>query len=254
MTARVIDMTGMRYGSAIAVEIVGPSKRSGLVWKLLCDCGSTFAAAGGEVRRGSVTCCSACAIERKRAAKTTHGLTNSPEYRNWCAMKARCLNPNVRAFANYGARGVSVCERWRDSFDAFLADMGPRPTPQHTVDRWPNNSGDYEPDNCRWATRGTQANNKRNNHLISIDGVTQTLAEWSRVAGMTESGMRRRLRRGVAGKELLAPSTLSKHTFRGETKTLAEWSQVTDIKLRTLNSRLYVYGWDLARALTTKAT
>lgn len=181
----------------------------------------------------------------------TKPMTHHRLYPVWCAMKRRCENKAAKAYPDYGGRGIKVCDRWRSSFAAFLADIGDRPSSTHTLER-KNNDGDYEPGNVVWATHLQQGNNKRNNRLIRIDGTTQTLAEWARVAGITESGMRRRLKNGITGKDLLAPSSLSKHTYRGETKTLAAWSKETNIKLRTLSSRIYVYGWDLARALTTK--
>lgn len=202
MTAKIIDMTGRRYGSVIGLRQVGPSKWRGLLWHFACDCGREFEASGSEVRRGNITRCPACSMDAKRASKTVHGLSGTPEYRNWCAMKTRCLNPRSHAFAEYGGRGIMVCERWKESFGAFLSDMGERPTPEHTVER-KNNSGNYDPGNCVWATRSEQANNKRNNRLISIDGSVKTLAEWSRIVGINESSMRKRLSRGVSGKALL---------------------------------------------------
>jgi hypothetical protein len=85
----------------------------------------------------------------------------SPEYTSWQAMKARCSNPNLSAFKYYGGRGISVCARWRDSFEEFLADMGRRPSMAHTLDRFPNNNGNYEPGNVRWATKSEQLKNRR---------------------------------------------------------------------------------------------
>ncbi len=99
-----------------------------------------------------------------------------PEYRHWINMKSRCLNPNVPNFKHYGGRGVTVCERWKADFGAFFADMGPRPSKHHTIDRI-ENSGNYEPGNCRWATQSEQGRNRRGNRLVTIDGKTMTLAE-----------------------------------------------------------------------------
>jgi hypothetical protein len=92
-----------------------------------------------------------------------HGEGNrpwTPEYRAWCDLRARCNNPNFKQWADYGGRGIKVCDRWA-SYAAFLADMGRRPSPKHSIDRWPNPDGDYEPGNCRWATRKEQRHNRR---------------------------------------------------------------------------------------------
>jgi hypothetical protein len=94
-------------------------------------------------------------------AHATHRLSNTPEYNSWVGMKGRCLNEHGPDFRLYGGRGIAVCERWRDSFEAFYTDMGPRPSPMHSIDRFPNNDGHYEPGNCRWATPREQRLNQR---------------------------------------------------------------------------------------------
>lgn len=122
----------------------------------------------------------------------THGHTKlsdegqcnrSSEYNTWCTMKARCHQPNSAGFKKYGAKGIQVCQRWRESFEAFISDMGRKPSPNHSIDRI-NNDGDYEPGNCRWATKVEQMNNMSTNRLISYDGRVQTLAQWSRESGV----------------------------------------------------------------------
>jgi hypothetical protein len=104
-------------------------------------------------------------------------------------MRKRCASKHK----DYGGRGIKVCRRWQDSFEAFLRDMGPRPSPQHSVDR-KNNSGDYTPKNCRWATREEQASNTRRNHVLTIDGKTQTLVAWAREFGIDHRTILMRLR------------------------------------------------------------
>lgn len=127
--------------------------------------------------------------------KTTHGMGNSPEYRIWGLIKDRCLNSRGDAYRHYGGRGIGICERWRDSFEAFYADMGPRPSPKHEVDRI-DNDGHYEPSNCRWALKIVQANNKRNNVRLELDGETLTLPEWARRMNVSQATIRKRLLRG----------------------------------------------------------
>lgn len=107
-----------------------------------------------------------------------HGMGGSPTNRSWTAMKARCNNPNRKAYKNYGGRGIKVCDRWNKSFLNFLEDMGERPEGK-TLDRI-DNDGDYEPDNCRWATRQEQRENTRNTRLIKYAGKTQSLRQWCR--------------------------------------------------------------------------
>lgn len=209
MAARIVDMTGKVYGCLTAIRIQGPSRSRGMLWLFRCSCAAPVIADGNEVRRGGITRCPQCAAEMKRITKKSHGLTNTAEYRIWCAMKARCLNHNTIAFNNYGGRGITVCDRWANSFEAFLEDMGKRPSADYTIERL-KVDGNYEKSNCCWATRLEQANNKRTNRQIQIDGITRTLAQWSAIAGISESGMRARLKRGVSGSQLLAPSNYHK--------------------------------------------
>src|SRR5690606_6584889 len=132
---------------------------------------------------------------RKRHGASWVNGKATPEYNAWSSMKSRCENPTVASNKDYGGRGIRVCDRWRDSFETFLADMGPRPSPQHSIDRIDNN-GNYEPRNCRWATVLRQQRNKRSNHYVQFRGKTMTVTEAAEIAGANIVLVRSRIKRG----------------------------------------------------------
>jgi hypothetical protein len=119
----------------------------------------------------------------------------TPEYQTWQGMKARCLNPNGRSYRLYGGRGIKVCREWLDSFEAFFTAMGPRPSPDHSLDRI-DNDGDYRPSNCRWATGKEQQNNMRRNRWIEFGGKKRTLKQCSEETGIHHRTIQGRLNRG----------------------------------------------------------
>ena len=124
-----------------------------------------------------------------------HGMSRTPEYNAWINMKDRCFNPNHKKYPNWGGRGITVCDRWLN-FKNFLADMGLKPTPKHSIDRI-DNDGDYCLENCRWATKAEQQNNKRNNKpLITIENDTRTIAQWTEKMGYGEMVINNRLNLG----------------------------------------------------------
>lgn len=140
---------------------------------------------------------------RKGNYVSTHGLTYTTEYEIWCGIRKRCNNPKDRLFKYYGARGIKVCERW-NSFENFLADMGPRPSLKHSVDRKDNDLG-YEPDNCYWATKSQQMRNTRQNRLLTFDGVTLCATAWAERLGLSVHTVRRRIREGQSTEQVLRP-------------------------------------------------
>lgn len=121
--------------------------------------------------------------------------TSTREYRTWINMKSRCYTPTSTGYKDYGGRGIKVCERWLHSFGAFLEDMGPRPSPEHSIDRI-DCDGDYEPSNCRWATRTEQARNFRANRIVEAFGRSMTLAEAAEQSGLPYNTVLYRLKRG----------------------------------------------------------
>lgn len=170
MTA-MINLTGKHFGRLIAVERAGATRFGNARWRCVCACGLSKIVAAGHLRSKvkPTVSCGCLAREKSRVAasglKFKHGAAGGawPEYRAWCDLKSRCFNPNNRAYKNYGGRGITVCDRWLGDagFANFIADIGRRPSPEHSIDRYPDNDGHYEPDNCRWATPKQQRANQR---------------------------------------------------------------------------------------------
>ncbi len=157
--ARVKDIKGRVFGRLTAIAFIGSLRRHA-IWRFLCSCGREKLIRSAHVLKGAVVSCGCFHSE----IKTTHGYSLTPTYMSWVAMNSRCHSPTHSCYYAYGAKGVSVCDRWRFSFENFLADMGERPKGK-TLDRYPNPFGNYEKTNCRWATPKEQANNKRANYV-----------------------------------------------------------------------------------------
>jgi hypothetical protein len=183
---RLIDRTGMRFGRLVVIErdnsSVTPTR-----WLCRCDCGVTKSIRGNDLKRGQQTC--GCVHKTAIADRNrTHGRSHSPEHRVWNGMRTRCADAT---HPHYGGRGIKVCERW-NSFENFFADMGPRPTPKHSIDRI-DSDGPYSPENCRWATIHEQARNRRSTVFIEHNGETKTMTEWAAHSGINLHTIRLRL-------------------------------------------------------------
>lgn len=163
MPAR-LDLQGRTFGRLTVVKL--EQRQAGRRrWVCQCICGGETRASSNVLVSGQSQSCGCLQRERSAAAARVssrrHGLTRTPEHYSWRGMISRCYNENATGYARYGGAGVNVCDRWRSSFQAFLSDMGPRPTAAHTLDRYPDKFGNYEPGNCRWATPEEQQNNRR---------------------------------------------------------------------------------------------
>ena len=167
----LIHLTGKRFNKLLVEERTGSSKGGQALWRCKCNCGNESIVAGTDLRRKSTKSCGC-------AKNITHGRAKHPLYKVWKGMIRRCTNPNYKYFKNYGGRGIKVCSRWLDIHN-FIADMGLRPSPKHTIERIDNNKG-YFPDNCRWATRAEQQKNMRTNRMLTLEGRTMCAAEWAR--------------------------------------------------------------------------
>lgn len=201
---------GQRYGRLTAIKIF--NRAVAARWQFRCDCGKTHVAASNAVRRGTTASCGCLQRERHAAAmktsrgRTTHGMSKTSEYITWRNMRERCCNPKRDDYSLYGGRGIKVCQRWLNSFESFLADMGPRP-PKHSLDRYPNKSGNYAPDNCRWATAREQRINQRSSRLLMVKyrARKMTLSEACVLSGASYSKAWQRLKRGWPLARALAP-------------------------------------------------
>lgn len=193
----LVIAAGDRFGRLV-VDTTGASARC------LCDCGRTTVVQRKLLVRGHTRSCGCLKEEWNRRGRRTHGLSKTKEYRSWKAAKGRCYNAANAKYPLYGGRGIIVCDRWRDDFPMFLADMGPCPA-GHTLDRI-DVHGDYSPDNCRWATTREQAQNRQHQVLLTHDGRTLAVSEWARVIGVNPNSLMLRLTRGwTATRALTSP-------------------------------------------------
>ncbi len=209
MMREVIDLTGKRFGRLLVVLRSSLRTSSGgIKWVCECDCGTAVSVSGAALRRENGTRSCGClhreSVARLGKSNKTHGGSTTPECRAWHAMKVRCHNVESDAYPDYGGRGIQVCDRWLNSFESFLEDMGPKPSPDHSIERIDNN-GNYEPGNCRWATREEQANNKRSNKRFLVDGEMKTITQLAKERNILVSTLARRLSRdGLSIEEALA--------------------------------------------------
>ena len=152
----MLDLTDQRFGKLVAIEPTEKRRDRKIVWHCLCDCGNETFVTSSHLRSGHTKSCGCL----REDVSTIHGMYKTREYNSLDGAIQRCYNPNSPAYKNYGGRGIKVCERWRNSFEAFYEDMGPCPKDK-TLDRWPDNDGNYELGNCKWSTRLEQQRNRR---------------------------------------------------------------------------------------------
>ncbi len=197
-----IDLTGHVYGLLTVVSLTGKTRYGCSVWLCRCECGNEKEVNSNCLRTGNTKSCGcyrADALKKGRDKlhkdSLTHGMTKTKEHRTWRGLRSRCNDPSNKGYKNYGGRGIKVCERW-DSFENFFADMGPAPSPKHSIDRFPNVNGDYGPGNCRWATDAEQHANRRDNCYLEYRGETKMAVEWMAISGLPKSTFFNRLYRG----------------------------------------------------------
>lgn len=193
------DLTGQVFDR---LTVIGRDSKANSEWRwlCLCKCGQSKIVRGSCLRNGVTRSCGCYRDEQTRAATSTHGKSNTREYRIWKQAKNRCFSPAVKGYDYYGARGITMCEDWKKDFAAFYRDMGPCPLGL-TLERI-NNDGHYEPGNCKWASRVEQARNTRDATFVTHEGETLHLKEWAERTGIQYKTLHSRHRHG---RPLFAP-------------------------------------------------
>lgn len=185
------DVTGGRFGMLTVIRPLG-TFRNNTYFLAKCDCGRDAEVMRQNLTSGRQKSCG-CLHPQER-----HGHAREPEYKIWHGILERCLNQKAAGYHNYGGRGIVVCQAWRHSYEQFVADVGKRPTPEHSIDRI-DNDGNYEPENCRWATTKEQAANRRlpkRRDAIEHHGRKQSVSQWAQEYGLKVETLAMRLKRG----------------------------------------------------------
>lgn len=216
---------GARFGSLVVTGFFNEARASGTKRRMascVCDCGASLSVEKYNLSSGNTQRCGECSRISRGSKHKKHGCTYSagmektPAYKayyTWCAMKRRCENAKSPSYKSYGGRGICVCQAWSSSFETFLNDMGLPPDMDSQIDRIDNN-GPYSPENCRWTTRKVNARNKRNNKILSVEGVEITLAQASEESGIPYERLKARLARGISASEAIKPKLTKKQTYK----------------------------------------
>lgn len=191
---KFVDLTSIRVGR-LTILHRGKNISKQPSWVCLCDCGNELQVVASSLKSARTRSCGCLRAEISKKTMTTHGMTNSSEYSIWSAMKKRCFDVNNQDYKNYGGRGITVCDRWVNSFANFYADLGAKPD-GYSLDRIDVN-GNYEPSNCKWSSLEEQANNKTNSVKYTLNGETLTITQWSKKSGLKVASLRKRLTQGM---------------------------------------------------------
>ena len=186
---RAKNLSGKKFQMITVLSFAGITTNRSACWNCICDCGKEFQATGSNLKKQ--VSCGCEARKNKIISATTHGMTNTSEFNIWLGIRKRCRSKNDKYYSRYGGRGIDVCDSWFNSFEAFYADMGPRPQGL-SIDRVDNSKG-YNPSNCRWASIRQQQRNKRSNNMVTHNGERLCLTEWSERTGIRKDTLRLRI-------------------------------------------------------------
>lgn len=198
------DLTNKKFGRLLVIGFHSyKNKRPAPYWLCKCDCGQIRVVEGRSLTRGRSSSCGCLNNENTVKRNTTHGYTHNPTriYKIWIGMVQRCTNKKEPHYKDYGGRGIKVCDKWLNSFENFLADVGERPSLKHSLDRFPDNDGNYEPNNIRWATKKEQQENRRDSIRLTVHGQTALISQWSVISGTNPQTIKTRYFRGYSHEE-----------------------------------------------------
>jgi hypothetical protein len=211
------NLIGKIYGYLEVISCLGSDrngKKAAVHWMCRCKCGNTVAVTTAKLNFGLRKSCGCLKVEKAiingkigSEKNKTHNGTYTPEYKTWTMIKSRCNNPKSSGYENYGGRGIKICERWNNSFQNFLDDMGKKPNTDFCIDRINVNEGYYK-DNCQWTSLKSQQNNKRTNIYIEFGGNKATLAEWATKIGICGATLRKRMKNMSIEDALTSPKKM----------------------------------------------
>lgn len=257
------EMIGKKFGRWTVIEVLprerGAKRMKPLKYKCLCDCGNT-----GEVNKtclvtGRSLSCGCYVRQKCSETMTTHGLSRTPLYALWSSIKRRVANPNTKSFVRYGARGIVLCDEWANDFQSFYdyvnGTLGPKPTPQHSLDRI-ENEGNYEPGNIQWATSEAQSSNRSSNIVVVYQGISDTLTRHCKRLGLNPKAVNLRVsRRGWTPEQALSTPTDGRRHERPKqsqyqpTMSLADQCAARGRNYSTVKGRILM-GWSTEEALS----
>lgn len=213
---RIIDISGQRFGRLYVIAPAGRNTHREVIWECVCDCGNHVIVAGYSLRCGSTTSCGCWkseVLDSLKIRSTKHGLSKHPLHPIWNGIKVRCNDKNRHNYMNYGGRGITICDEWKDDFEAFYNWSISHGWKQGlSIDRIDNDKG-YSPDNCRWTDAYVQANNSRHCHYITYNSETLTISQWARKIGLKPSTLNARIKSGWSIEKALT-TPLQKNQYK----------------------------------------
>lgn len=189
---KLVDLSGRVYGR-LTVLCRSGSLYGRPAWDCICTCGNNVRKCGNDLKVGNTASCGCLKRDITKLKNYSHGLTETSEYKAWCKMKSRCTNEDDISFKNYGGRGIIVCPQWINSFENFFADMGPKPSIKHSLERM-NNNGDYESGNCKWATKVEQIRNRNITERVVVNGKEISIGQLAEDYGIPYQKLYKRIK------------------------------------------------------------